>query len=160
MEKNFNQFGSTVSARNVAEIQLSYTPKVKAADRPKITSSRDAYGIFRCSWDENLIDFVEQFKVMLLNRANKILGVLEVSTGGMSGTVADPKLIFAAALKAGASGMILSHNHPSSNLQPSDADILLTKKVKAGGELLEISVLDHLIVTSEGYFSFADEGLL
>ena len=86
--------------------------------------------------------------------------MLEVSTGGMSGTVADPKLIFAAALKAGASGMILSHNHPSSNLQPSDADILLTKKVKAGGELLEISVLDHLIVTSEGYFSFADEGLL
>jgi DNA repair protein RadC len=96
---------------------------------------------------------------MLLNRANKVLGVLEISSGGISGTVADPKLIFAAALKAGASGLILSHNHPSSNLKPSQADISLTKKVKEGGTLLEIFVLDHIIVTSEGYYSFADENV-
>ena len=160
MEQKFTPSESYLPARYVAEIQLSYKPKVKASLRPKITSSNDAYEILLSSWDISKIDFVEQFKVMLLNRANKVPGVLEISSGGISGTVADPKLIFAAALKAGASGLILSHNHPSSNLQPSQADISLSKKVKEGGTLLEIPVLDHIIVTSEGYYSFADEGLL
>ncbi len=85
---------------------------------------------------------------------------MEVSTGGISGTVADPKLIFVAALKAGASGMIVSHNHPSGNLTPSQADMELTRKLKEGGKLLEIQLLDHIIMTSESYYSFADEGLL
>jgi DNA repair protein RadC len=98
--------------------------------------------------------------VILLNRANQVLGIYEVSTGGVSGTVADPKLIFAAAIKSSSSGLIFSHSHPSGNLQPSQADIALTRKIKEGGEILEISVLDHIILTSEGYFSFADEGLL
>jgi DNA repair protein RadC len=160
MEQKFTVSESYLSTRYVAEIQLSYKPKVKASLRPKISSSSVAYKILLSSWDSSKIDFVEQFKVILLNRANKVLGILEISSGGISGTVADPKLIFAAALKAGASGVILSHNHPSSNLQPSQADISLTKKVKEGGALLEISVLDHIIVTSEGYYSFADEGLL
>ncbi|MEX2591718.1 MAG: JAB domain-containing protein, partial [Anditalea sp.] len=79
---------------------------------------------------------------------------------GVSGTVADPKLIFGAAIKSSASGILLSHNHPSGQLRPSDADIKLTKKLKDGGQYLEISVLDHIIITSEGYCSFADEGLL
>ncbi len=104
------------------------------------------------------IEFVEQFKIILLNRANKVLGIYEVSTGGVSGTVADPKLIFAAAIKTCSSGIILAHSHPSGNLQPSQADIALTRKIKEGGRLLEIPVLDHIIVTSEGYYSFADEG--
>ncbi|MDZ7650383.1 MAG: JAB domain-containing protein [Cytophagales bacterium] len=97
---------------------------------------------------------------MLTNRANKVLGIFELSTGGVSGTVADPKLIFAAALKGAASGMILAHNHPSGNLQPSQADLDLTKKIREAGKLLEIQLLDHVIVTSEGYYSFADEGLI
>ena len=97
---------------------------------------------------------------MLLNRANKVIGIYEVSSGGMSGTVADPKLIFSAALKSCATSMVLSHNHPSGNLKPSNADLRLTSKIKAGGELLDIDVLDHIILTSEGYFSFADEGLI
>jgi DNA repair protein RadC len=143
-----------------AEIQLSYKTKVKASQRPKITKSSDAYDILIDSWDDSKIEFVEQFKVILLNRANKVLGIYEVSTGGVSGTVADPKLIFAAAIKSSSSGLIFSHSHPSGNLQPSQADIALTRKIKEGGEILEISVLDHIILTSEGYFSFADEGLL
>lgn len=145
---------------NVAEIQLSYKSKVKASDRPKILSSRDAYNILAFTWDESKLEFVEQFKVLLTNRANKVLGIVEISTGGISGTVADPKLIFAAALKAAASGIIMAHNHPSGNLQPSQADIDLTRKMKEGGKFLEISVLDHIIITSDTYFSFADEGYL
>ncbi len=144
----------------VAEIHLSYKSNVLPSLRPQINCSRDAYHILKENWDESKLDLLEQFKVLLTNRANKVLGIFEVSTGGISGTVADPKLIFAGALKAGASGMILSHNHPSGNLKPSEADINLTKKLKAGGSLLEISVLDHIILTSESYYSFADEGLM
>lgn len=144
----------------VAEIQLSYKSNVKPSLRPKITSSRDAYEVLKRVWNDSIIELCEQFKVIFTNRANKVLGVFEVSTGGIAGTVADPKLIFVAALKAGATGLILSHNHPSGNLTPSHADIELTKKIKEGGRLLEIQLLDHLILTSESYFSFADEGLV
>jgi DNA repair protein RadC len=144
----------------VAEIQLTYKSNVKPSLRPKICSSKDAFNILKESWDDSRIEFIEQFKVMLTNRAQKVLGIMEVSTGGVSGTVADPKVIFVAAIKAGASGFILAHNHPSGNLTPSQADLDLTKKVKDGGKLLEIQVLDHIIVTAEGYYSFADEGLI
>lgn len=142
----------------IAEIDLVYKTKVKASQRPRITSSNDAYKIFRQCWDENKIEFIEQFKVLMLNRGGRVLGIFEVSSGGVSGTVADPKLIFSAALKANASSLILAHNHPSGNTNPSEADRALTRKVKGGGKLLEIAVLDHIIVTTEGYRSFADEG--
>lgn len=144
----------------VAEIQLTYTSHVKPSQRPKITCSSDVYSILKENWDDSKIELVEQFKILLTNRANKVLGICEISTGGVSGTVADPKLIFAAAIKAGASGIILAHNHPSGNLTASQADIDLTRKMKEGGKLLEIQLLDHLIVTTEGYYSFADEGLI
>lgn len=144
----------------IAEVELIYRTKVKASERPKITHSKDAYVIFKNTWDENKIELQEQFKVMLLNRANKVLGIYEVSTGGMTGTVADPKLIFAAALKACACGIILVHNHPSNNLKPSIPDEQLTTKIKEGGKLLDIKLLDHLIISSEGYLSMADEGLV
>jgi DNA repair protein RadC len=142
----------------IAEIELVYRTKIKASQRPHVRSSREVYQILRQCWDENKIEFVEQFKVLLLNRAGRVLGIFEVSSGGVSGTVADPKLIFSAALKANASSLILAHNHPSGNLTPSQADRALTRKVKEAGKLLEISVLDHIIVTTEGYRSFADEG--
>ena len=143
-----------------AEIKLTYRNRVKSSDRPQVTSSADSYQVLRQSWDTGRIEFVEQFKVLLLNRANRVLGIYEVSTGGVAGTVADPKLIFVAALKACASGIVLCHNHPSGNLKPSAADLQLTKKIKQGGEFLDIAVLDHIILTSEGYYSLADEGLL
>jgi len=144
----------------VAEIQLSYKSIVKPSMRPKIKGSKDACEILKQSWDESRLELVEQFKVLFTNRANKVLGIFEVSTGGIAGTVADPKLIFVAALKAGASGVILSHNHPSGNLSPSQADIDLTRKINEGGKLLEIQLLDHIILTCESYYSFADEGLI
>ena len=144
----------------VAEIQLTYKTKVRPSQRPKITSSKDAYEVLLGNWDEDKLEFVEQFKVLLLNRANRVLGIYELSTGGVSGTVADPKLVFAAAIKANASAMILAHNHPSGQVKPSQADINLTKKMVGGGKLLEIPVLDHIIVTGEESYSFADEGLL
>jgi DNA repair protein RadC len=144
----------------VAEIQLSYKSKVKASLRPKISSSKDAEKILRETWDSDKLELVEQFKILLVNRAHKVLGIFEVSQGGIAGTVADPKIIFVSALKAAACGIILAHNHPSGNLNASQADIDLTKKLKEAGRFLEIQILDHIIITSEKYFSFADEGLL
>lgn len=123
----------------VAEIQISYHPKVRPSQRPRVSLSRDAVEIFHKTWDESKIDLVEQFRVMLLNRANKVLGVLNLSEGGLSATIADPKLIFACALKAAAS--ILAHNHPSGNLKPSQADISLTKSLKEAGKFLELPIL-------------------
>lgn len=144
----------------VAEIELIYKSIVKASERPQINKAADAYDLFLSYWDKNKIDFVEQFKLMLLNRAKRVLGIYELSTGGVAGTVADPKLIFAAALKANASYLIVSHNHPSGNLTPSQADQTLTAKIAEGGKYLDLPVIDHLIITSEGFYSFANEGLL
>jgi DNA repair protein RadC len=145
---------------NVAEVELIYKSKVKASERPQITSSKDAYKVLMQLWDENKIEFLEQFKVLFLNKANKVLGAYEVSTGGISGTVADPRVIFVAALKANACAIIISHNHPSGNLKPSRQDEELTQKIKQAGQLLDIKLLDHVIITNEQYFSFADEGLV
>ncbi len=153
---NQDQFPHSV----VAEIQLSYHPAVKPSQRPKIGASREVYELFKANWDQDRLELQEQFKVMLLNRANRVLGIVEISSGGIAGTVADPKLIFAVALKAGASSIILSHNHPSCQLKPSRADIALTNKICQCGQFLDISVLDHIILTAEGYLSFADEGMM
>lgn len=101
---------------------------------------------------------MECFYILILNRANEAIGVKQISQGGVSGTVADPKVIFQSALKANASAIILSHNHPSGNLTPSSEDLKLTKKLKEGGKLLDISILDHIIYSTEGYYSLADEG--
>jgi DNA repair protein RadC len=114
----------------VAEIHLSYKSKVKASLRPKITSSRDAYQVLKKYWDDDKIEFVEQFKVMLLNRANHVIGLFNAPSGTSTGTIAGPKLIFVAAIKANACGIVISHNHPSGNLQASQADISLTSKLK------------------------------
>ncbi|MEP7374639.1 MAG: JAB domain-containing protein [Chitinophagaceae bacterium] len=144
----------------VAEIELVYKTKVKASERPKITCSKEAYKVLRQTWDENKIEFVEQFKILLLNIANKVLGIYEVSTGGVTGTVADPRLIFTAALKSNSVAIMLCHNHPSSNLKPSKADDELTAKIAEAGRFLDIKVMDHLIICKDGYYSYADEGVL
>jgi DNA repair protein RadC len=98
--------------------------------------------------------------VLLLNRANRVIKSMQVSQGGVSGTVADPRIIFKSALEELASGIILAHNHPSGNLTASQADIQLTRKLKDGARLLDVQVLDHLILAGQKYYSFADEGLL
>lgn len=142
----------------VAEITLSYKSGINTSERQKITLPHEAYELFLYTWDTDRIELIEQFKVLFLNAANQVLGIYEVSSGGRAGTVADPRLIYAAALKVGAMGIILAHNHPSGNLRPSDADMNLTSKLVAAGKVLDIKVHDHLIVSSEGYYSFADEG--
>jgi DNA repair protein RadC len=144
----------------IAEVELIYSTKVKPSNRVKISSSKDAYEILNKTWNVNTIELREEMKVILLNNSHKVLGIYNVSHGGITGTVADPKLIFAAALKANATGVILAHNHPSGNSQPSQADIGLTRKCKEIGELFDIKILDHMIMTTEGYYSFADEGMM
>lgn len=151
---------SKLISNQVTEIQISYKSGVRVSERPKITCSEDAYQILKQNWNPDTIELREEFKILLLNRANNVLGWVDISSGGVSGTVADPKLIFSVALKANACGIILAHNHPSGNLKPSEADISLTTKLKQCGILLEISVLDHLIITEDSYFSFADEGMI
>jgi DNA repair protein RadC len=144
----------------VAEVELVYKTKVKASERPKIGSVKDCYNLLKELWNENTIEMQEEFKVMLLNRGNRVIGIYEASSGGLTGTVADPRLILAAAIKSLAVSIILSHNHPSGNLKPSRADEELTQKIKAAAAYHDIRVIDHIIITSEGYYSFADEGLL
>ncbi|UBM63318.1 DNA repair protein RadC [Candidatus Sulfidibacterium hydrothermale] len=123
----------------------------------KITSSRDMYELLLPELTDR---YYEAFYVVFLDRANKIIRKLNISTGGVAGTVVDPKRIFKQALDFNASSIILAHNHPSDNLKPSENDIKLTRKLKRAGEALDISVLDHIIVGNDNYFSFADEGLL
>ena len=126
-------------------------------EKPKIGGSADAYELLK----SDLLDIPhEEFWVILLNRANRVVKKYQISQGGVAGTVADPKIIFKVALEELASGIILAHNHPSGNLKASQADVDLTKKLAAGGRLLEIQVLDHLIIAGQKYFSFADEGLI
>jgi len=125
--------------------------------RPRITSSKDAYDQIR----PYLLDLRhEEFWVLLLTRSNEVIRPVQISQGGVSGTVADPKIIFKAALEHLASALILVHNHPSGNLKPSEADRDLTRRLVASGKLLDIPILDHLIATDLSYLSFADEGLL
>lgn len=144
----------------VAEVTVSYKTMVKAGDRPKISSSIETFQVLQSNWNFEIIEFIEEFKIILLNRAHRVLGIVPISVGGTTGTIADPKVIFVSALKCNAASMILVHNHPSGNLRPSQADIDLTKKLKAAGQFLDLPVLDHIILTRDGYFSFADEGLI
>jgi DNA (cytosine-5)-methyltransferase 1 len=143
----------------VPELEISYKRKEHPLST-QIHQSKDAADLARQLYSEGEIDLRETFIALFLNRRNRVTGYLTVSIGGISGTVVDPKVIFSAALKTLASAIILVHNHPSGNLKPSDADTRLTKQLKEAGKLLEISVLDHVIMTSEGYYSFADEGLM
>lgn len=145
---------------NLAEISVSYSSKVKSKERRKVTSAKEAETIFREIWTKGTIELREEFHILLLNRANCVLGWCQIGVGGLTGTVCDPRLVFSIALKCLACSIILAHNHPSGNTQPSSADIQLTKNLCEGGKLLEIMVLDHLIITSESFYSFADDGLI
>ncbi len=144
----------------IAEVELIYKRTVMPSKIPGVNSSTDSFNIFYNSWDMNKIELYEEFKVLLLNRANKVLGIFNVSSGGITGTVADPRLILMAAIKSVSSGLILCHNHPSGCLRPSRADEQLTQKIKQACMYVDISVLDHLIISKEGFYSFADEGIL
>ncbi len=144
----------------VTEVELIYRNKTKSSERPTVRISNDAYDILYKSWDMNKIELQEQFKIMLLDRKNSCIGISTLATGGISGCLVDLKIAFATALKSRASCIILAHNHPSGNTIPSEADKSITQKFTEAGKLLDLNVLDHLIITKEGYTSFADEGLM
>lgn len=148
------------NAFKVAEVEVSYKSNYNITERPKINSSQDAYSILMQHWQLGRIELLEEFKVILLNTSNRVLGIVDISVGGVQGTLADPKIIFSVALKTNSSKLILAHNHPSGNLNPSDADKRLTEKLKEGGKLLDIEVCDHLIITKHNYYSFADDCLM
>lgn len=150
---------TTMVFSNLQEIDILYKNKVKCCDMPKVKASQDAYDYLLSVWSPH-IGRIEEFVILCLNRSNKVLGWSKIGQGGLAGTVADPKVIFQVALKSNASSLILCHNHPSQNIKPSDTDIALTKKLKNAGAFLDLQVLDHLIISSEGYYSFADEGII
>lgn len=154
----FKGIGEAKAVSIIAALELGRRRKETARlQHVLVQSSKDVYEAVRAHFaDLNH----EEFWVVLLNRANKITSKHLISKGGQAGTVADPKIIFNVALQHHASSVILSHNHPSGNLKPSQADIDLTRKLKAAGAFLDIPVLDHLIVTDNGFFSFTDEGML
>lgn len=143
----------------LAEVQVNYKSKIKTSDMVRVLTSKDACDCFREVWSDR-IGYAEECLLLLLNRANKVLGFVKLSSGGTSGTVVDVKMIFQIALKTNANSIILSHNHPSGNLKPSEADINLTKNVCENGKMLGIILLDHLILTEDHYYSFADDGLM
>ena len=155
----FPGIGEAKALAIVAALEIGRRRQLSSIkDRPQVKSSRDAYDAIAPIIKD--LDH-EEFWILLLNRANRVIGREMISTGGVSGTVVDAKIIFRRALEASlASSIILCHNHPSGNLRPSQADIDITKKLKHAGEMLDIMVLDHLIIANNSYYSFADDNAL
>lgn len=141
------------------EIKLSYKEKTK----PLVTikSSKDVSKLLYEHWDKDTIGLYETFKVVLLNNSNKVKGICQLSSGGISGTMVDLRVLFATVLKSLSVAIIVVHNHPSGKLNPSESDKRLTEKIKKAAELLDVKLLDHLILVPSGeYYSFADECIL
>jgi DNA repair protein RadC len=154
----FNGIGEAKAITIVGAMELGRRRREEEVkEKKKIGSSKDVFEIFQTNMADSPF---EEFWILLVNRANKIIGKHQISQGGVSGTVADPKRIFQLALENLASGIILCHNHPSGNIQPSQQDIKLTRKINEGAKLLEINLLDHIILGDENYYSFADNGMM
>ncbi len=154
----FKGIGQAKAISILAALELGRRQgELQIEERPKITSSHDCYTLLR-SRMEDLGE--EVFKVVYLNQGNNVIDVVTLSKGGITGTVVDSRVLFRQALERKAVALIIAHNHPSGNLKPSKADSILTQKLKEAGKFLEIKLLDHLIISESGYYSFADEGQL
>jgi len=152
----FKGIGDAKAISIIAALELGRRRKPDTVKREKIITSKDAFEIMKPS----MMDLPhEEFWLLMLNRANLVTKKELISRGGVSGTVVDTKIIFKAAIENYASSIIICHNHPSGNLKPSEADLKITKNIKDAGKIMEIPLLDHLIITENGFFSFADEGL-
>lgn len=149
---------ASIMQNELAEIQVSYS--TKNHNKIKIKSVDIAAQILRNAWNNDTIELQEEFKVLLLNRASETLGIYSLSKGGITGTIVDIRLLFAVALKCNSTAIIIAHNHPSGKLQASESDLALTRKIKKCSEFLDIDLLDHLIITKNGFYSFATEGKL
>lgn len=144
----------------LAEVEISYKTKVKPSERVQIKTSKVAQEVLRGCYDAKTLEHSESFLMLVLNRANKVMGWFKVSQGGINSCLVDIRVIMQVAINSNASGIIISHNHPSGALHPSAEDINITKKIKEACRIMEISLLDHIIITEESYYSFGDEGTL
>ncbi|VXC18076.1 JAB domain-containing protein [Chryseobacterium sp. 8AT] len=142
----------------VSEIHVSYKPNKMVSS--KIATSFDAVQIIRKFWNEETIEMQEEVKVILLNNSNYVLGIYNLSKGGITSSLVDVRLVLSVALKCLSPGIILVHNHPSGNLKPSSADLDIVKKLKEGCKIMDINLFDSIIITKESFMSFADDGLL
>jgi len=149
-----------MSKIKLPEFKISYKRKLPSSPLKSIQGSEDASVVCRSLYDKGVLDWKEEFHVIALSRGNNVIGSFKASQGGVSGTVVDPKIILQFALLVNASYIIMTHNHPSGNLKPSDRDIELTKKMKSACESMDMLLLDHIIITSKGYTSLSDEGFL
>lgn len=155
---NFKGIGTAKAVSIVAALELGRRRRIEEAlEQKKISSSLSVFELMQPIIGELPH---EEFWIIYLNNSNKVIDQIQLSKGGITGTLVDVRLTLRKALELGATALILSHNHPSGNLNASEADKQLTKKLKTGAESLDIKVLDHIIVTEKSYFSFADEGLL
>ena len=156
--KKFKGIGDAKAILIYAALELGRRkPLVQSSAQPRLTCSRHCYE-FLYPYFADLSH--EEFYAVYVNRSNRIMAVRQISKGGLSGTVADGKVIFQKALEARATGIVLAHNHPSGVADPSPADIHLTKSMQKFGTMIDLQILDHLIITDNNYFSFADEGIL
>ena len=146
----------------IPEIEIQVKMKgAKNSQLKVLTSSEDTYEVLKLCFNNYKINWIEEVFMLCLNKSNKLIGFYKVSSGGVSESIVDPKIVFTTALNTpGTCAIILAHNHPSGNLKPSEQDILITNKIKEGGKLLDIKLLDHLIITDESYTSLTDEGLI
>jgi len=144
----------------IPEFKLTCSMKQKQSELFTVKRSVDAVDYLRSCYETGTLSVKEYFYTLFLNKANRITGFMKVSEGGMTGTVADPRIILQAALIAGATSLVLCHNHPSGNLRPSRQDEELTMKIKHAAQYFDIVILDHVILNEESFYSFADEGIL
>ena len=145
-----------IQQSEMPEISLKYS--TNGTVKTKIKDAMDAHSLFLSLFDPDTLEYKEMAIVLFLNRANHVLGWMKLSEGGTSSTVIDSKIIFATALKCNASAIILSHNHPSGTIEPSNQDIVVTESIKKFGNLIDIKLLDHVIITKTSFYSFADNG--
>ncbi len=156
--KNFKGIGDAKAISIIAALELGKRRRSsEVIIKEKITTSKDAFELLHALIGDS---HYEEFWVILLNKAHKIIKTISISEGGIAGTVADPKKIFKIALEHNACSIVLCHNHPSGNLKASDDDIRLTRKIKEAGLMLDIQIVDHIIIGDDNYYSFADEGIL
>lgn len=142
---------------NISEIKISYNPN-KMKNVVKVTNSSIAYEILLENWNRDTIQLCEEFKILLLNNSNEVLGIHTLSLGGITGTLVDIRMLYSILLKSCSTAFITVHNHPSGKLTPSDADVKIYRKIKEAAKLLDLNYLDNLIITINGKFSFMDEG--
>ena len=142
----------------ITEIELRYRNRKKPQDQPVVKTNVDAYLMFHDSWDHDKMGLQEQFRVMLLTSQNRCLGISTIATGAFNNVSVDVRLAFALALKTNARGMVIAHNHPSGDLNFSKADIQITEAFNVVGQILEVPVMDHLLLTPDGFSSLVQEG--